>query len=66
MAAQLDAQAAHYEECFCSLEGYQVITSEPEVTTEMSLQDVGSLARIILRSSANNTQGNNILPFIIG
>jgi hypothetical protein len=60
MARHLDAQAAHYEEHFCSLEGYRVVTSEPEVTTERTLQDIGSPARIILRSSTDTTQGNNI------
>jgi GTPase Era involved in 16S rRNA processing len=65
MAAQLDAQAVHYEECFRSLKGYRVVTSELEVTTERALHNVGSPARIILRSSADRTQGNNILLFII-
>ena len=63
MAAQLDAQTALYEERFHSLEGYRVVTPELEVTTVRALQDVGSPARIIIRSSANSTQGNNILPF---
>ena len=40
MAAQLDAQAAHYEDHFRSLEGYRVVTSEPEVTTGRALQEV--------------------------
>ena len=54
MAAQLEAQAMLYEECFRSLEGYRVVTPEPEVTNARAEQDVGSPA-----------QGNNILPFTI-
>jgi hypothetical protein len=46
-------------------EGYRVVTFESKVTIERALQDVGSPARIIIRSSVDNTQGNNILPFII-
>jgi ABC-type transporter Mla subunit MlaD len=65
MVAQLADQAALYEERFRSLEGYRVVTSEPEVTTERALQDVGSPAHIIPRSSADRTQGNNILPINI-
>jgi hypothetical protein len=65
MAAQLADQATLYEEWFRSLEGYRVMTLEPEVTTEKALQDVGSPTRIIPRSSADRTQGNNILPFSI-
>ena len=51
MAAQLEAQGALYEELFRSLEGYRVVTPEPEVTSVRAEQDVGSPA-----------QGNNILP----
>jgi hypothetical protein len=65
MGAQLDAQVAHYEERFHSLEEYRVVSSELEVTIERALQDVGSPARIILRSSADSTHGINILLFII-
>jgi hypothetical protein len=64
-SAQMAAQAATYEERFLTLEGYRVVTFEPEVTTERALQDVGSPACIILRSSADSMQGNNILFFII-
>jgi hypothetical protein len=62
---QMAAQAAAYEEHFRMFEGYRVVTSESKVTIERALQDVGSPARIIIRSSVDNTQGNNILPFII-
>jgi hypothetical protein len=65
MDAQLDHQAAQYEERFHLLEGHRVGIPEPSVTTERALQDVGSPARIIPRSSADTTQGNNILPFSI-
>jgi hypothetical protein len=65
MAAQLADQATLYEDQFRSLEGYRVVISESEVTTERVVQDVKSPARIILRSSADRTQGNNILPFSI-
>jgi hypothetical protein len=64
MEAQLAHQVAQYEERFHSLEGYRVGMSEPEVTTGSALQDVGSLACIIPRSSGDRTQGNNILHFI--
>ncbi|KAE8076269.1 hypothetical protein FH972_014932 [Carpinus fangiana] len=56
MDAQLAYQAAHYEERFRSLEGHRVGISKPSVTTERALQDVGSPARIIPRSSADTTQ----------
>jgi GTPase Era involved in 16S rRNA processing len=65
MAAHLADHVALYEEQFRSLEGYRVVISEPEVTTERALQNIGSPARIIPLSSANSTQGNNILHFII-
>jgi FtsZ-binding cell division protein ZapB len=48
MDAQLADQAAFYEERFRSLEGYRVGISQPEVTIERALQDVGSPAHIIL------------------
>jgi hypothetical protein len=62
---QMATQAVAYEEHFRMLKGYRVVTFKPKVTIERALQDVGSPARIILRSSADSTQGNNILPFII-
>jgi hypothetical protein len=65
MATQLWDQAALYEERFRSLEGYRVVTSAPESTTEKALHDIGSPARIILRASVDSMQGNNILHFII-
>jgi hypothetical protein len=65
MAAQLADQTALYEKRFHLLEGYRVVISKPEVTTERALQDIGSPARIIPRSSADSTQGNNILHSII-
>ncbi|KAD8146588.1 hypothetical protein FH972_017769 [Carpinus fangiana] len=48
MAAEMAAQATASEERFRSLEGYRVVTSEPEVTIERVLQDVGSPTPIIL------------------
>jgi ABC-type transporter MlaC component len=65
MDVQLAAQAVLYEERFRSLEGYRVVIFEPEMTTERALQDVQSPARTIPRSSADSTQGNNILHSII-
>jgi predicted ribosome quality control (RQC) complex YloA/Tae2 family protein len=65
MVAQMANQEALYEEWFRSFEGYQVVISEPEVTTERALQDVGSPAHIVPRASVDSTQGNNILHFII-
>ncbi|KAE8055962.1 hypothetical protein FH972_012766 [Carpinus fangiana] len=58
MEAQMAEQAAHYEERFRSLEGDRVGMSEPEVTTGRALQDAGSPAHIIPRSSADRTQGD--------
>ena len=53
------AQMAAYEVHFRSLEGFAVVNSKPEVTIERAVYDSGSLARHIVRSSANSTQGNN-------
>ena len=50
---------------FRTLEGYQVVTFEPEATTKRALQHIGSPTCIIVWSSADSTQGNNILFFII-
>jgi hypothetical protein len=57
--------AATYEDRFCTLEGYKVVTFEPKVTTEKALQGVRSPAHLIVQSSAYYTLGNNILFFII-
>jgi hypothetical protein len=48
---QMAAQTAAYADHFHMLEGYRVVTSEPKVTIEKALQDVGSPTRIIIRSS---------------
>jgi hypothetical protein len=53
------AHMAAYEARFRSLEGSTVVSSDPEVTTKGVVHDLGSLARRIIRSSANSTQGNN-------
>ncbi|KAE8099925.1 hypothetical protein FH972_017869 [Carpinus fangiana] len=56
MEAQMAEQAAHYEERFRSLKGDRVGMSVPEVTTGKALQDAGSPAHIIPRSSADRSQ----------
>jgi hypothetical protein len=43
------AQMAAYETHFRSLEGSIVVNSEPKVTTERAVDDLGSLARHIIR-----------------
>ena len=65
MAKEMATQVAAYEEHFCMFQGYRVVTSELEVTIERALQDAGSPTRIILQSSTDSTQDNNILYFII-
>jgi hypothetical protein len=62
---QMAAQTAAYEDRFRTLEGYRVVTSKPKVTNEKALHDLGSLARLIVRSSVDSTKGKNILFFII-
>jgi hypothetical protein len=54
-----------YEARFHTLEGSRVVTSEPEVTNKRVLHDLGSPGCLIVRSSIDSTQGNNILFFII-
>jgi hypothetical protein len=53
------AQMVAYEARFRSLEGSTLVSLEPEVTTERVVQDLGSPACRIVKSSANSTQGNN-------
>jgi hypothetical protein len=65
MAAQMATQATAYEDPFCTLEGYRVVTSKLEVTTKRALQDVESPTRLTIQSSVDSTQGNNILFFVI-
>ncbi|KAE8124896.1 hypothetical protein FH972_019739 [Carpinus fangiana] len=49
------AQMAAYDAHFQSLEGGTVVSSEPEVTTERTVHDLGSPARSIVRSSTDST-----------
>jgi hypothetical protein len=56
---QFAAQMAAHEARFHSLEGSTVVISEPEVTTEKAVHNLGSSARHIVRLSTNSTQGNN-------
>jgi hypothetical protein len=54
---------AAYDAHFCSLKGSTLVSLEPKVTTKRIVHDLGSLARWIVRSSADNTQGNNQVIF---
>jgi hypothetical protein len=54
-----------YKAGFCWLKGSTVVSSEPEVTNERDVHDLGSLARHIVRSSADSTQGNNQIIFLL-
>ncbi|KAE8009251.1 hypothetical protein FH972_005700 [Carpinus fangiana] len=54
-----------YEACFHTLEGSRMVTSEPEVTNERALHDLGPYAHLIVRSSVDSTQCNNTLFVII-
>ena len=58
MAKRFAVQMAAYEARFRSLEGGTVVSSEPEVTTERTVHDLGSPARPIVRSSIDSTHGN--------
>ncbi|KAE8076363.1 hypothetical protein FH972_015019 [Carpinus fangiana] len=49
------AQLAGYDARFRSLEGGTLVSSEPEVTTERTVHDLGSPARPIVRSSTDST-----------
>jgi hypothetical protein len=53
------AQMVAYEARFHSIEGSTVVSSEPEVTTERAVHDLGSPACRIIKSSADSIQGNN-------
>ena len=58
-------QMAAYDARFRSLEGGVVVTSEPEVTMERAVHDLGSPARPIVGSSADSTHGNNQVIFLL-
>jgi hypothetical protein len=58
LTEQFAAQMAAYEARCRSLEGSTVVSSEPEVTTERAVHDLGSPAHRIVRSSADSIQGN--------
>jgi hypothetical protein len=59
------AQMTAYNARFQSLEGSIVVSSEPEVTTERTVHDLGSPARPIVRSFTNSTHGNNQVIFLL-
>jgi hypothetical protein len=59
------AQMEAYDARFRSLEGGTFVSPEPEVTTERTAHDLGSLARPIVRSSADSTHGNNQVIFLL-
>ncbi|KAE7998066.1 hypothetical protein FH972_002644 [Carpinus fangiana] len=56
---QFAAQMVAYEARFCLLEGSTVVSSEPEVTTERAVRDLGSPACHIVGSSADSTQDDD-------
>jgi hypothetical protein len=65
ITVQVAAHMTTYEAQICTIEGSRLVNFEPEVTNERALHDLGSLARLIVKSSIDSTQGNNILFFII-
>ena len=58
-------QMVAYDAHFRSLEGGTVVSSEPEVTMERTVHDLGSPARPIIRSSTDSTHGNNQVIFLL-
>ena len=54
-----------YDARFRSLEGGTVVRSESEVTIERTVYDLGSPTHPIVRSSADSTQGNNQVIFLL-
>ena len=66
ITVRVASQMAAYEaRTHLLMEGSRQVGSEPEVTNERILHDLGSPAHVIVKSSVDSTQGNNILFLFI-